>query len=99
VVSDLKASTRVPPTLADATAAFTFSRLPREQRIAQTLYNIVKPVLRLSAIGAFEDRLDNQVLIANDWPDLIEIAEELAKYSVKDFAVRYGHLEDGNAKA
>jgi hypothetical protein len=27
------------------------------------------------------------------------VAAELAKYSVKDFAVRYGRLEDGNAKA
>jgi len=27
------------------------------------------------------------------------VGVELAKYSVKDFAVRYGHLEDGNAKA
>lgn len=41
----------------------------------------------------------NQVLVANDWPDLHEVAIELAKYSVKDFAVRYGHLEGSNAKA
>jgi hypothetical protein len=90
-----KVSTRVPPTLVDATAAFTFSRLPREQRIAQTLYDIVKPMLRSSVIGVSEEEESiNQVLLVNNWPDLRDAALELAKYSVKDFAVRYGHLED-----
>jgi hypothetical protein len=75
--------------------------LPREQRIAQTLYSIVKPMLRSAAITVGHDRDEsiNQVLVSNDWQDLKEVADELAEYSVKDFAVRYGHLEDGNAKA
>ncbi len=30
--------------------------------------------------------------------DLLELATKLEPYARKDFAVRYGHLEDGNAK-
>ena len=36
---------------------------------------------------------------ANVQETMPAVSAELAKYSVKDFAVRYGHLEDGNAKA
>jgi hypothetical protein len=35
----------------------------------------------------------------NTETQIVPVAEELAKYSVKDFAVRYGWLEGGNAKA
>jgi hypothetical protein len=65
-------------------AAFTFSRLPREQRIAQTLFTV------LSSRGLTSDLYSKP-------EDLIEAAKELAEYSVKDFAVRYGHLKDGAA--
>jgi hypothetical protein len=78
---------RVPPTLADVTAAFTFSRLPREQRIAITLLAVMKNN------GMTSESVEN---VTETMP---LVAAELAKYSVKDFAVRYGHLEDGNAKA
>ncbi len=44
-------------------------------------------------------QVDEYVIKFTGAEDLITVAEELAKYSVKDFAVRYGHLEDGNAKA
>lgn len=84
--ADLKAP-RVPPTLADATAAFTFSRLPREQRIAITLFEVMK---------------NNNMTaesVANVQETMPAVSAELEKYSVKDFAVRYGHLEDSNAKA
>lgn len=70
--------------LQDATAAFTFSRLPREQRIARILFQIV---MRLGG------PLGSSQVESPD--DMIDIAEELAQYSVKDFAVRYGHLADG----
>ena len=75
------------PTLVDATAAFTFSRLPREQRIAATLFEILKQLGGPLENGQVESPAD-----------MIDISSELAKYSVKDFAVRYGHLEP-NAKA
>ncbi len=83
-------SPRVPPTLVDATAAFTFSRLPREQRIAQTLANIVSKVVRPSLNNAETTTMNDEFFVI--------VGAELAKYSVKDFAVRYGHLEP-NAKA
>lgn len=71
--------------LQDATAAFTFSRLPREQRIARILSDILRNQSR--AIG-----------VPGDGPEeCLAVAEELAQYSVKDFAVRYGHLADGKA--
>lgn len=75
-----------PEKLKDATAAFTFSRLPREVRIASTLFEILKQLG-----GPLEN---GQVENASD---LLEISKELAKYSVKDFSVRYGHLNDGKA--
>ena len=72
------------PPLVDVVAGFTFSRLPLEQRIAQTLKNI----LVKEGYGGILGEIDT-----------LTIAIQLAKYSVKDFAVRYGHLEDGNGKA
>lgn len=72
--------------LQDATAAFTFSRLPREQRIARTLFEILKQLGGPLENGQVESHTD-----------LVNIAEEIAQYSVKDFAVRYGHLTDGKA--
>jgi hypothetical protein len=74
----------LPSNLKDATAAFTFSRLPRAQRVAITLWEIMKDK-GLDYDGA---RIEEQIAA---------ISEELAKYSVKDFAVRYGHLTDGKA--
>ncbi len=92
--ADLKAP-RVPPTLADATAAFTFSRLPREQRIAQTIVNALlgNATLEGEAKISFPWFKD-----AND-PFIVDLATKIEPYARKDFAVRYGHLEDGNAKA
>ena len=95
---DLKAP-RVPPTLADATAAFTFSRLPREQRIARTLHNIIENYEGYKGEKTYGLESHDKLLLADLENNLLPFAEELAKYSVKDFAVRYGHLEDGNAKA
>jgi hypothetical protein len=92
---NLGKSPRVPPTLADATAAFTFSRLPREQRIAQTIVNAL--------LG--NATLERDVKISFPWfkdandPFIVDLATKLEPYARKDFAVRYGHLEDGNAKA
>lgn len=76
-----------PKTLVDVTAAFTFSRLPIEQRIAATLFEIFK-----TKGGMIETDGSNAV---EDW---LSITEELALYAPKQFVVRYGHLEDGNAK-
>lgn len=39
------------------------------------------------------------VLSMKSSEDLMQLAESLEPYARKDFAVRYGHLEDGNAKA
>jgi hypothetical protein len=69
--------------LKDATAAFTFSRLPREQRIAVTLYGII--IGMSSTFDAFN-------------PDHIRyVSTQLEPYARKDFAVRLGHLADGKA--
>jgi hypothetical protein len=70
--------------LKDATAAFTFSRLPRAQRVAITLWEIMKD----KGLDYDGTSIEEQITA---------ISEELAKYSVKDFAVRYGHLGDGKA--
>ncbi len=78
-------------TLVDVTAAFTFSRLPIEQRIAKTLANIisnkVKPALENVSAPVTMDELFFEM-----------VGIELAPYAAKQFVVRYGHLEDGNAK-
>jgi hypothetical protein len=84
--------------------------LPIEQRIAEILYRIVdesvdderedcseaalggKDKLSLAALSYADDTLGGP-------EDLLKIAAELAKYADKKFCVRYGHLEDGNAKA
>lgn len=90
-------SPRVPPTLADVTAAFTFSRLPREQRIAQTIVNALSEVAGTTheegAAVRFYSFKD-----AND-PFIVDLATKIEPYARKDFAVRYGHLEGSNAKA
>jgi hypothetical protein len=70
--------------LKDAKAAFTFSRLPRWHRIAITLWEIMQK----NDFNSAEVNFDEQIA---------PIAKELAQYSVKDFAVRYGHLADGKA--
>lgn len=76
--------------LQDATAAFTFSRLPREERVANIIANILfaNHVLPNWPLTSWDVRLTGEI-------NLMSIGEELAQYSVKDFAVRYGHLADG----
>lgn len=69
----------------DAVSAFTFSRKPRETRIFLTLLEI------FNALKVDPEAPANLI-------NLGEVSKELAKYSVKDFAVRYGHLEDGVAQ-
>jgi len=84
--------------LKDAVAAFTFSRLPREQRIAQIMYGI----LSHETTGLENDSIHDNgaiVLKITDSEGLIELASMLEPYALKDFAVRYGHLGDGVAKA
>lgn len=83
--------------LQDATAAFTFSRLPREQRIAKTLLRVLaarnaarKPVASTQDVDIREVEISGVI-------DLLSVGEELAPYAAKDFAVRYGHLADGKA--
>jgi hypothetical protein len=76
---EVQATTK--PVLGDAVAAFTFSRLPREERIAAILFEVLKQL--------------EGTLEINGPADLVETGKELAQYSVKDFAVRYGHLSDG----
>ena len=75
--------------LKNAVAAFTFSRLPREQRIAQILFEIMKPMLQY-------DIHDEEATFfpIKDWTDLKEVSEELAKYAIRDFALRPGHIAD-----
>jgi len=91
--------------LDDATSAFYFSRLQREERIATILFKILEkqgvysekedaypcedgcfPVAdKLTAVTDVRFPLTNSV-------NLLDVAKELALYSVKDFAVRYGKL-------
>jgi hypothetical protein len=68
--------------LSDATGAFYFSRLPREERIAKILFEILKKSGGPLECGQVEKP-----------EDLFEIGKELAKYSVKDFAVRPGRID------
>jgi hypothetical protein len=72
-------STPVPAKLGDAVAAFTFSRLPRVERIAAILWELA------------------QKYRVEDFLAVRKIAADLEPYAVKDFAVRYGHLNDGKA--
>jgi hypothetical protein len=95
VPSDLKA----PRTLVDVTAAFTFSRLPQGERIAKILLAVLasrnaarKPAASVDSVELTEVELSGVI-------DLRSIGDELAGYADKKFCVRYGHLEDGNAKA
>ena len=67
--------------LDDVTSAFFFSRLPREERIARILFEVLKHLGGPLENGQVEKP-----------EDLIEIGKELAKYSVKDFAVRPGKI-------
>lgn len=72
------------PPLRDVVAGFTFSRLPREQRIAQTLANVFSKVIKPS-FG------DSSVMMNEDF--FLAVATELEPYARKDFAVRYGKLD------
>ncbi len=71
--------------LDDATSAFYFSRLPREERIAKTL--------QWACLGGMTLLESAQALLPfRDWSDLMEVATRIAPYAVKDFAVRPGKL-------
>lgn len=79
--------------LDDVASAFYFSRLPREERIAQILYYILMDYVCIHRDGGRLDPTKPLGLENITEPEgLKEIATELAKYSVKDFAVRYGKL-------
>lgn len=72
--------------------------MPREQRIAKTMYDIITN----EVTGMESDTIyDNgrAVLTISESDSLLGLATLLEPYARKDFAVRYGHLEDGNAKA
>src|SRR5271157_1968263 len=79
--------------LVDVVAAFTFSRLPRAERIARTIRDICVDDLKGSESTEIFIRLT-----PGNMEYLLQFAEKLEPYARKDFAVRYGHLEDGNAK-
>lgn len=66
----------------DAVAGFTFSRLPRGERIAKTLAGV------LSTLATYVPMAES---------DLLELGNALAPYAEKDFAVRYGWLESKSA--
>ncbi len=85
-----------PLKLNDAVAAFTFSRLPREQRIARTTYEILAHETTGLETGGIND-VGSIVLKISSSDDLLELATKLEPYARKDFAVRYGHLNDGAA--
>ncbi len=76
--------------LQDVVAAFTFSRLPREQRIAKTLAAVLSKIVKPS--------LNNEASYVADEAFFLAVGTELEPYAAKDFAVRYGHLGDGVAK-
>lgn len=63
--------------LDDATSAFFFSRLPREERIARTLEYI---------LGEGGEVLQ---LTPSEW---LQFGAAVAPYAIKDFAVRPGKL-------
>jgi len=67
------------PKLTDVVAAFKFSRLPREERMAQLIEQIIENNV-FSGLGPESIRM---------------ITSQLEPYAKKDFAVRYGHLDDG----
>lgn len=85
--------------MVDVVAGFTFSRLPREERIAKTLLAVLASRNAARKPEASADPVDIKNVDLQGPIDLLSVATELAQYSVKDFAVRYGHLEDGNGKA
>ena len=85
-----------PKLLKDVVAGFTFSRLPREERIARTMYEIMSnEVTGLES----DDIYDNGAIVLKirGNADLLALATMLEPYARKDFAVRYGHLDDGKA--
>ena len=69
--------------LDDVMSAFYFSRLPREERIARILFAVLAP----------GPKTDGYIVKFTGPLDLLEIGKELAKYSVKDFAIRPGKLD------
>ena len=78
--------------LDDVTSAFYFSRLPREERIAKTMYEILTHewcVLECNTI------YDNGAIVLKitSAEDLMSLAKSLELYARKDFAVRYGRID------
>lgn len=69
--------------LADKVAGFTFSRRPRAERIAAILAEVLKK-LDLNFVCADE----------NIEKHITSIAKEIEPYAFKDFAVRFGKLDD-----
>lgn len=76
--------------------AFYFSRKTRAERIAATLEKIL-----IDAGLLYEVQTDNGSYLQFSETadvDLKSIGAALEPYALKDFAVRFGHLEDGHAK-
>lgn len=66
------------PSLTDVTAGFTFSRLPRAERITKILTSIIA----------------DEGIATLDEDSIGVIALALEPYARRDFAVRYGRLDD-----
>jgi hypothetical protein len=69
------------------TSAFFFSRLPREERIAKTIYWLVAGTLEPAAEDA------RYFVQFKNYEEVMDLATELAPYAVKDFAVRPGRFD------
>ena len=78
--------------LDDVTSAFYFSRLPREERIAKTLLYVLASRNAARKPEASAEPVDLKAVELIGVIDLLSVSEELAQYSVKDFAVRPGRL-------
>ena len=84
------------PELKDKVAAFTFSRLPREQRIAAILYQALNEAGPIPSSETAEG-YDNKNFDAEIREFVDNVSYIMAPYAAKDFVVRYGHLSDGQA--
>jgi hypothetical protein len=96
---NLPENLKLPKSLADVTAAFTFSRLPDGERIAKILLAVLASRNIAKKPVASTDPVELTAVELTGVVDLRSIGDELAGYASKKFCVRYGHLEDGNAKA
>jgi hypothetical protein len=72
--------------------------LPRPERIARTTYEILRNEITGMESDDLGDAQTNTICLRlRTHEDLLGLAEMLEPYARKDFAVRYGHLKDGQA--